>query len=341
MRILATGFTSAHTGRQQALNIQGLAPILQNHLKGDCDFTCSVLTPEVYDQLNSYDLVLTGIADISSIFACYSIHTMVVLNECRRRGIPVLAYVDDWQFYKYVKSFQRFGGGIYLDRIMRVMLPIKGSLDVSTNEFIPKIRETIGWLGRGDWPLTLICLFPWGSVEHASSMMGLSADRLVHVDPSSKLQKFDIPQAPDIERERKWILASLFDHSAWTKKLGLQWDVDVYGHRRSHAPRLAETELAKVYGYTWGVLSPYYKPAAVGWWRNRYVYATRAGAILGVDHELMPPGFTAVAPKDIERMSLADLIQYRDTQNKALKFWPEEQFDAVVDGAIKQSMRGW
>jgi hypothetical protein len=347
MDILMTGFTSAHVDGNQRLKINGLAPLLIEYVRSEWNkkndnVDVGILTTERMETLHEYDLAVVGIGSISSMFATQSYQTMLALYRLRKAGVPVITYVDDWKFGGYVKAFQNF----YNDKdhakrflTKHKMGPKKAyQIDVA-NEY-HELDTAIRWFAESDWPTTLICLFPWAKLDGISDLMQVSADRLVPVDPSELIPDFGNRPVHDNRKNKKWVMASLSNHEKWVEKLGVEWPVDHYGHRRSKQKRVTEDQIEAVYCKNWGVLSQSYEPAEYGWWRNRFVYAKRAGAILATDKELMPEGFDLLAPDEVEKLSFKELVQYRNEQHKAFKFWTPFEFGEAVDHAMADVITG-
>jgi hypothetical protein len=184
---------------------------------------------------------------------------------------------DDWQYYQFqgailncarsgrfwnwVDKFPGFarkedvkaiitGGKIVRDRIMEAAIEL--GTTPGSNFCIPK--------------------FSWGNLP-----MRLTTKKKVFTfDPSRFAidwiyNHYDL-EFPPIKRERRWVLASLFEHDKYIHNLTLTWPILRVGHKKTQQV-YNEEQLCKIYQDNWGILSPNYPTSGDGWWRARWIFS--------------------------------------------------------------------
>jgi hypothetical protein len=163
--------------------------------------------------------------------------------------------------------------------------------------------------GAGPWRHLVHC-HPWGDRQLLLDEMPISRDAFTWYDPS-----FLLPGAwaglTVGERERRWVHAAWEDHRRWVTDLKLDWPVDEYGRRSNGAiAKLSLLLLMRHYAFNWGSLVHPYSHAGSGYFRSRYVYALRAGSVLGVNTEDAAAMNSVIfpAPTDIERLDSPALL---------------------------------
>ncbi len=343
MRILVTGFTSSHVGRTVQMNIFSIVPAALAALREagheivQRDFFHDHEAP-----LDGYDLLLIGLGDPSSMPARWGMGALYTLARARAAELPILGMVDDWQFFKYRKSFRRFGSPERVAKRLAFNRTLSrhdhDSDELDDPQRIAEIAGVSAILGQGLWPPTLFPLFPWADVIGAATLAGIPLDRLIWADPSGFCPLVTQSVAVE-ERKRAWIMASLGNQENFVKGLGVSWPVHHYGNRRSHQIRLTEAQVAEEYTKHWGVLSQYYRPASVGWWRNRLVYAMHAEAIIAGDSRefsrIAPHCF--LPPHQIETLSDVELERLAKTQRRYVmdRLWPRERFIIFMNCLVR------
>jgi hypothetical protein len=149
---------------------------------------------------------------------------------------------------------------------------------------------------------------------------------------------YPVPTRAQAERVRTWLMVSLSPQEDWMERVGthLSWPVEVIapprnqkttggvrtrGQRPSEWGFVPEDRLYREgYCVARGVFLPYYgRECPRGWWRNRWWLAAHSGAVLSVDPgEAVPDSSFTLPPKDVERMSDAELDDVAQTQHRAV-----------------------
>lgn len=195
------------------------------------------------------------------------------------------------------------------------------------------------------WGPTLLPAFSWGAHQKLRDLLPVAPD-VTFVDPSVLAREYPIEPARPAERRREWVLGTVSNQTAWLTDLGLTWPVDHLGTKTARAPiAVPEANLVARYGNAWGVLSPPYKRIlGTGWWRNRFVYAMRAGAILLCDPAeaaALGPAYT-LSSVDVENATMQSLEVRVEAQREAFLAW-QPPVDVVVEqvaAALTRARRG-
>lgn len=329
MKVLMTGMTTSHTGDLQFMGIfNSTEAIYQCLLKlgHEVEWRKATFAEKVTD----YDVVIVGQAPVASLGTrTRSAQALKVIAECEDAGVPCYYLLDDAKLWDIAAGLRRCfkNGPDMFEKRLREMGSKPELLDQ-----VRGIRETtyriITDMAAGKWHKTIAAAFPWGDDDKFVLGVQLKPEDLLRFDPSGMVPKQQFTQGP---REQKWVLAALGDHRGYVEKLGLKWSVDFYGNKHNKDPRVPEQEIVQLYSKYWGVLGQKYRSAGGGWWRNRYNYASQAGAILYCDpDEVRPMGARDnpyLLPPDLEQYNSSFLARIARDQAEFLKkhTWSEEQ----------------
>jgi hypothetical protein len=207
-----------------------------------------------------------------------------------------------------------------------------------------------------DWPV-LMPLHSWGNPlvyqrlfgapvtmwdpTNVAIPMQFPTTALTCLDNSGRLPFADAFNS----RERKWIVSSLQDQSAWLKKMKTTWPIVTVGNKRAarkgegleYVPELEM--ISDYYAHNWGHLAFGYPLADGGWWRMRYVHAALAGIVTYADEldQIRMPDPYRFARSQIERMEDNRLALLAHEQYNALMAtaWSKDRAVATVDSFVK------
>lgn len=315
-KVLVTGCTSQQVGRQPGLRYDSVSSLFAEIFrKAGCVVDHRPPVPE--EPLEDYDLVLVGLSPLLSLNTTYKYGALDVLRRAEALDRLVL-YIDDWQF----KSLH----GQYATVLRKP--------DAFTKDFFSYKRdhawavahnaeliETVRRLQDEPWPMTLVPAFTWGDRSHFDRHLAW-APRRTYLDPSILARAYNVT-VPE-QRERAWVLGALVEKDRWLDGLRLTWPVHRFGKLpkdKGKGERVPEEELVQAYARARGVVSLPYYHAGSGWWRNRFVYAERTGAIvLAAPQEVESLGgdFTH-APADIEALPDGELTELAARQGGVLR----------------------
>lgn len=342
MRVLLTGCTATQVGSTRrplmvASFVDGIAKACRTFADVDWVRPLRDVDPA------GYDLVIAGISAYTGLHARHSAQLLDLVWRAKGAGVPVVLFVDDWHLREVWSAANAWTGVNAAKNICR-RVGVGGQLGPEDIAYFRAnhlhLIETVRWIMDNAGPRVWLCAFPWGQHEVLANVLGVSANRCRYLDPSSAVQEHVhfTDWAPKHERERLWVLATLFDHSKWLNKLGLLWAVKTFGKRKAGV-QIPESAVVKQYATSWGVLSPPYKFAASGWWRNRFNFAAQAGAIIIADPAEIRAlgGAYLVSPHDVECLDDGRLQQLALDQRELLvrRVWGEDEFTARVHAEVE------
>lgn len=330
MRVLITGQTTSQAGRPTQLGILNAPELFAAGLR-ELGHTVDHRPPLVDDpELASYDVVLVGMAPAINFTAGHAWPALWTLGNAKRLGVRLGLYVDDWRLFDVWQKT------IYLvrnrDKLLKPVLA-----DRRGNEWLREKPEELQRIARAltdgrPWPPLLAPAFTWGDQTDERWLRWLPSRQLVFVDPSVLVEPVPglEPKAPS-DRERVWVNAALEnpkDVAKWRLEERFSWPLEHFGSRNAGQPRVPESEVVARYHQVWGVVClPHNRISGLGWWRNRYVYAAQAGAVLSAWPEELGvlasnPGTTGFGyePIFLEQMSADELADVARRQANTLRF---------------------
>lgn len=275
MKILLTGFTTRMAGSERIrYDYVTSVSVLKDALTR-AGHQVEQRTVRVGESLKGYDAALVGLCPPNSLTARFIFGSFWTLNAMNRR---VALYADDWSIIN-VQNAIRTMLKVYPDRLFR--LENRVDRDVAQEaRYLPIWQGILQNLaGECSWPI-LLPLFSWGKPEVL--LDGVLKTRGLVYDPTAYHLENYTERASE-PRERRWVLATLQDHSSWVDKQRFTWPVLTMGNRRRGEPFQPEAKIFELYTRSWGVLSPLYPKNGSGWWRHRYLMAAQAGAVLYAD----------------------------------------------------------
>lgn len=315
MKLLVTGTTKQQVGGGTALGYEPVADLFVKGLRlAGCEVEHRKTT--IGEDLTPYDAVLVGLVPFFSIASNQLYHALDVIERAERDGHPILFFVDDWAFPRLVANLNTHIRHPW--QLTKEFFSGRASYDWACGRK-DELQVIVERMRYQPWAPTIVPAFTWGDRQKLTGEVEMMTQPH-YVDVSSLAREY--PLTFPATRERRWVLGTVSDQRKWMDSLNLTWEINHLGTRASKAPeKMAEADLVQLYAESWGVLSPPYKRIlGTGWWRNRAVYAARAGAILLADPGEMPQLGEAyqVVPSDVERMTDTELCSLAAAQREAL-----------------------
>ncbi len=286
------------------------------------------------DDLSMYDCAIVGLSNMFSFGASWRIGAIWAAGHSNTAIL-----IDDWNVWGVISTLQGVSKGGPGALFREGVLPTAGKEEGWKH--VKEILGTVDELAHGEWVRpTIGSFFSWGDLSIFKRVFPFIGD-IWPFDPSVYQPIRTSPNQIQ-GKDRKWVLASLPDHRRWVSSYGFQWPVQYFG-RKTGGAYVQETEVVDAYRKSWGVLSPPYKHAGCGWWRNRFKYALDAGAIvLAEEAEVKGLGSSFTLPdltiETIETMSGTDLLKLQIEQCHAFYewMWSEDQFVEWADAMVRR-----
>lgn len=281
MKVLATGFSPPQCGRPTQTGYEHVSDLwVKGFRAGGADVEHRRVEPN--EPLEGYDVALIGLVPPNSIAARYMYTALDVIARAHESGCGLIFYVDDWRYYAIKNGLRVTVKNPRRRLIETQMFDNFWCRDWAITEGWDRVCYMLECLNALPWPTTLIPAFNWG--DH-TKLPTLPTREMAVIDPSAFARKYVIDRAADETRRRAWVMGTFSDQRHWIDALDLTWEHDYIGTRRSKAEGKAikEPVLVSSYGQSWGVLGAPYGHAGSGWWRNRFVYAAKAGAVMLAD----------------------------------------------------------
>lgn len=285
------------------------------------------------ERLDGYDRVICYLAPMNALTAQWSFGVLWLLGQRPDAAVAL----DDWQTHQILsgaKTQNRDCGRLYREVFNR-----KGR-DLLDDKIRRVMEGALAQLASQPWPWTLLApIFPHGDV----SKLGLEAARYAGFDPSPywRGKHGTFTWDHHVQRERRWVSASLLNKQPWLDRQEFGWDVLNLGNKKAGQPRLKEPEVVLEYAKSWGVLSAPHRHAGSGWWRARYVFAVDAGCVLyGDPRETAALGHAYVSntAQQIETLSAESLRALAEAQMRQFHehTWTHEQLHAWAETFVRE-----
>lgn len=332
MRLLVTGTTKQQIGGGTQLDYEPVSDLFVKGLRHSSLNEVEHRLVELDEVVTDYDAVLVGLVPPLSIASHYLYSALNTIHQCETQGVPLVLYVDDWAFPSLISKlrtavknpehltkpfFERRHGHAWALQHRDLLVGV-----------LERLLEK-------PWPPTVIPAFTWGDHQVLQDRLPMLEDAFF-VDPSVFARHYELKL--NTSKLHQWVLGTVSDQRVWMGRQQFEWPVRYIGSRSSKAQeKMKEHELVQLYHDNWGVLSPPYKQIlGTGWWRNRFVYAARAGAVMVCDpaEAFQLSGAYQVAPRDIEKMSDTDLQDLAHWQHRELftrQMTPDQSRDTLLD----------
>lgn len=335
MRILITGCTSSQVGGNPRYRYATQAPIYERVLSG-LGHEVDRRPVEPGENLDGYHRVIVFVAPGIDVWSIYQLGAWYALDA---RPDAFLAY-EDWQVAKIAGAARtqrdrpRYLWGSSVAQQRRFF-------DVARKhhqEAIERTVELLALAGEVPWRL-IVSVHGYGNAKLLEPILP-QARRVYALDPTSALHAQGIKKSS--LRERAWVLAALGSRERWVKAQRLTWKIIKFGHGGLRVAN--EMEIVREYARCWGVLAPEYPDpiSAAGWWRPRFYYAARAGAVVLCGENDAARSWLSspynVGGKGIEGLSAKQRAAVADEQAEWFfrYAWSEEQLRDEMQAMIRR-----
>ncbi|QEM41597.1 hypothetical protein SEA_FORZA_130 [Gordonia phage Forza] len=283
------------------------------------------------DRLKEADVMFMNIAPFNGLSSRFIIGALHAISRARANNCALVLFVSDWQTQLLISSAKTMSRDTY-----RYVKPLmqgrsdflwgvhnRDTLQVVTDAFV-----------NNPWPETIVPLHTWweNTVDKDLILKHIPARRHCIFDPTvltTDTWEVDPPVWED--KKRAWVCAALGDRAAWIEEQGASWPMEIRGGATfkvrdgEASPRVTEREVVELYRQNWGACAPKTLMYRTGWWRTRYSFALRAGAVLFGDPEEVRPmgphfGYTA-----------SQIESFTDSQLKSLSITQREEFESKVE----------
>ena len=331
-KVLITGFTAPQCGSVRTNGINQL-PYAFARAAREAGYEVEHRITDLGEDLSKYDSVIVFIMSLLSVTTSYALGALWALAT-REDAVIV---IDDWQVETMINQFKtaarRPDHYLYSSTVLSAVKRPGVDLIRKRGKLRTTIFNVVEALSKTWEPHPVLApVFPWGDIEK----LRLPTKRPIAFDPSPvvQLNLLAVHHVPDSRREKRWVLASLFDQRRWLESQAFSWPVTVYGQPKHGNERLPEPEVIKRYGSLWGVLSHPYGHTGSGWWRQRFLHALHTGAVMyGDEAELGQIGPEVFVPlAEIEKRSWRALRQLADHQAAVItrQLWTCERFTKFI-----------
>jgi hypothetical protein len=344
MKILFTGSTGRQTKDEmsgRALDRINDSSIIVNSLRKQ-GHTVDRKSVEWGDDLSSYDLAIVGIGQFGSLnYSGAIFKSMWPLAAAKK----VLVFHEDWKIGGTVNSFTKaLEQETYQKMLDKRFADGKVFYGGTDNPLFDaeQCKAVMQKLVNGEFP-ALIPAFDWGNKQLVRDI--IKSKDIYNVDLTPYvLEHYGIdPNTTQIypEKQKKHMLASLVDHTAWVKRNKFSWSVDFFGAKSMKDSSQLESErdvFDKCAEY-WSILCPEYPHSGSGWFRIRYIYSAINKSILIASKNDLDA--LEIPKLDIEQMDDITLRDYSQLQSdQILKWmWTKETFDTKINQIVNQAAR--
>lgn len=299
LTILITGTTHQHVGNPSQLNAVLTPPLVGQALclAGHEVEQRSVIPGE--NLRSRYDVVISFIWNPE---ASNARHLYGAVYSLFAHPNSIAAY-DDWNIANIYSGLRRFvRNPSNFERVEK--MGFKREHPAEGKRYLDRIIACMADIVEGRRYRIALSLFPWG--ERARLPLPNIA-MLREYDPSILAIPYYQPLRPSagVERERRWIFATLGNHTPWLEKLGLTWPVECYGVRRLGQARIQELDVLRRSTQVECALAFKTRISGSGWYRPRFIQAAIAECVIAGDlRDTAPIGRAyEYLPAQVEQLS--------------------------------------
>ncbi|QDK02662.1 hypothetical protein PP304_gp114 [Gordonia phage Phendrix] len=286
------------------------------------------------DDLDAADLMFVGLGPFNAVGSRYFIGALDAVAKARQHNCALLFYVTDWQTHLLKTSIATVIK--YPHNITKQFLFNRTDFTWGAHH-IDYLRDILVNFRDRPWPETLVPMQTWHtdpSRDGTKISSHVPARRICTLDPTSvTTATWDIPEPDWSIKERKYTVAALGDYSKYISELGMGWEVNDFGSKATHGKdserttvtRPTEKQINELYRTSWAGVCTRTPMYNTGWWRTRYDFISRAGAItIGDPAELSIIG-------DAYGLSCADLEAMTDNQLLDTAHAQRAQYEARIE----------
>lgn len=335
MKAIVTGFTLDGARGESRVKFQSLPQGLRyacEQLGWDYrhDFM-SVDTNE--EMLKEADVMFVCLGPFNGLSSRFVYGALDAIAKAKKYNCGLVFYVTDWQLGLILSSARTMVSGPW--RFTKPLLSGRSDFlwAVHNQSYLINIIEA--FIER-PWPETIVPLHTWWEDPGRDSHLihkHIPARRLCALDPTTiTTDTWQIDEPVWEDKQRQWVSAALGKQaSTWIESQDTSWPIELRGGSTfdvrdgKASKRVTEREVIELYRQSWGACSPKTSMYKTGWWRTRYSYAVRSGAVLLADPDEISPmgphfGYTA---KMVE--------SFTDSQLRGLAEAQRAEFESKVE----------
>ncbi|QGF20306.1 hypothetical protein SEA_SIXAMA_127 [Gordonia phage Sixama] len=301
------------------------------------------------ERLKEADVMFMNIAPFNGLSSRFILGALHAIYRARANNCGIILFVSDWQTHLLMSSARTMSKDIY-----RYIKPLmQGRTDhlwaVHNQDVLQVVTDAFV---NNPWPETIVPLHPWWDQPGRDKDMILShipARRHCVFDPTSITTDYwDIEAPVWSEKKRQWVCAALGDRAAWIEEQGITWPAEIRGGATfkirdgEASPRVTEREVIELYRESWAACAPKTGMYKTGWWRPRYAYMLRAGAVLFAEPDEVRPigphfGYTATQIEGFNNTELQGLAMAQRAEFEA-QVEPQESVLQKLQDAAKRAI---
>ena len=350
MRALISGFSLDGANGRSRVQFESLS----NGLARSCELLGwdwehdRMLVDTNPDRLAEADVLFMGIAPFNGIPSRFIFGALDAIAKARQYNCGLVFYVTDWQTNLLLSSARTMAKKP--TNYIKPLLSGRTDYEWAKENVDLLERITRAFIDK-QWPETIIPMHTWHNDPDRDQRIQthIPARRQLVLDPTTVTTDFWSIDEPDWDaKKRQWVCAALGDRARWILDQGITWPAEIRGGATfkirdgQAAPRVKEHEIVELYRQSWAACSPPTNMFKTGWWRTRYSYATRAGAVLYGDPEELRPigphfGYSVQQIESFTDAQLKELTIAQRTEYES-RIEPRDQVLLKISDAAKRAI---
>lgn len=283
------------------------------------------------DRLEAADVMFMGVAPFNGIPSRFIIGALDAIDKARKHKCAIVLFVSDWQTHLLRSSAKTMLKKP--DNYVKPLLAGRTDYEWGKDNLDMLERVTRAFVER-PWPETIVPMHSWHSEASRDPRIQkhITARRLSILDPTTITTDFwDIDEPDWSTKKRQWVCAALGDRASWIEDQGITWPAEIRGgatfkiRNGEKSPRVKERDIIELYRESWAACAPRTQMRKTGWWRPRYSYMTRAGAVLFAD----PEEVSVIGPHF--GYSAQQIESFTDSQLRELTVAQRAEYEARVE----------
>lgn len=301
------------------------------------------------DRLKEADVMFVCLAPFNGLSSRFIYGAVDAIAKAHQNNCALVFYVTDWQINLIMSSARTMLNGNW--RWTKSLLSARADFLWAVHHEAQLLKVVEAFVDR-PWPETIVPLHTWWDDPGRDSdriRKHIPTRRLCALDPTAiTTDTWDIEPPVWSEKKRQWVSAALSKRARWIEDRGITWPSEIRGESTFNirdgkaAPRVSEREVIDLYRQSWGAVSPPTNMSKTGWWRTRYSYALRSGAILyGLPDEVSPMGDNfGYSVQQIESFSDSELRDLAEAQRAQFesKVEPKEQVLTKLSDCVQRAI---